>query len=122
KYEVHGNELLNDVFDNLLINAIKYNQNLEVEIIVNILRELKRNINYIKIEIIDNAVGISDPKKEILFKEGYRIEKGTKGMGLGLSLVHKIIQMYKGEIWVENRFKEDFTKGSKFVILIPEFN
>jgi len=64
----------------------------------------------------------ANPKKEVLFKEGFRIEKGTKGMGLGLSLVHKILQMYNGKIWVENKIKEDFTKGSIFVILIPEFD
>lgn len=121
-YIVHANELLHEVFDNLLINAIRYNENHNVEINVNILRESKKDIDYVKLEFIDNAVGISDQKKEILFKEGYRIEKGTKGMGLGLSLVYKIIQMYNGDIWVEDRIAGDFNKGSKFSILIPEFN
>ncbi|MFX1499304.1 MAG: PAS domain S-box protein [Promethearchaeota archaeon] len=121
-YIVYANDLLHDVFDNILINAIKYNDNLNVEITVNISREIKNDIKYIKLEFIDNAIGISELKKEILFKEGYRIEKDTKGMGLGLSLVYKIIQMYRGEIWVENRIVGDFTKGSKFCIMIPEFN
>ena len=121
-YKVQANELLQDIFDNILINAIKYNDNFNIEITINILRETSEYISYVKLEFIDNAVGISDLKKEVLFKEGFRIEKGTKGMGLGLSLVHKIIQMYNGKIWVENKIKEDFTKGCKFIILIPEYN
>lgn len=41
-------------------------------------------------------------------------------MGLGLSLVKKIINSYNGKIWVEDRFKGDFKKGSNFIFLIPE--
>ncbi|MFX1586992.1 MAG: PAS domain S-box protein [Promethearchaeota archaeon] len=120
KYLVHANELLHDVFDNLLINVMKYNQNQNIEIIINILKELRENRNYIKFEFIDNAIGIPNDKKGILFKEGYRKEKGTKGMGLGLSLVYKIIHSFNGEIWVEDRFRGDYSKGSKFIIMIPE--
>jgi signal transduction histidine kinase len=40
-------------------------------------------------------------------------------MGIGLSLVAKLIGLYGGDIWVENRIKGDSTKGSNFVILIP---
>ena len=119
-YLVDANELLHEVFDNLLINAIKHNSNQKIEININILRELKENRNYIKFEFIDNAIGIPKEKKGILFKEGYRKKKGTKGMGLGLSLVQKIIKKYDGNIWVEDRVEGDYTKGSKFIILIPE--
>jgi len=41
-------------------------------------------------------------------------------MGLGLSLVKKIMDSYFGYIWVENRVQEDYSKGSNFVILIPK--
>jgi len=120
KHLVHANELLHDVFDNLLINAIKYNSNQDIEININVLKELKENKNFIKFEFIDNAVGIPDEKKSILFKEGYRKEKGAKGMGLGLSLVYKIVHSFNGKIWVEDRVEGDYTKGSKFIIMIPE--
>ena len=40
-------------------------------------------------------------------------------MGIGLSLVAKLIELYGGEIWVENRVRGDFKKGSNFIILIP---
>ena len=40
-------------------------------------------------------------------------------MGLGLSLVKKTIDRYNGKIWVENKVKDDYSKGSNFIILIP---
>jgi len=122
KYLINASELLQDVFENLLINAIKYNENQKIEIDINALKELKENRNYIKFEFIDNAMGIPNDKKGILFKEGYRREKGTKGMGLGLSLVYKIVHSFNGKIWVEDRIEGDYTKGSKFILLIPEYS
>ncbi len=40
-------------------------------------------------------------------------------MGIGLTLVKKIIDNYNGEIWVEDRIPGDYSKGSKFCFLIP---
>ena len=47
-------------------------------------------------------------------------EKGTKGMGFGLTLVNKLIKTYNGKIWVEDNVEGNYTQGSKFIILIPE--
>ena len=41
-------------------------------------------------------------------------------LGLGLSLVKKIIETYNGQIWVENRIEGDHPKGRNFVILLQE--
>lgn len=115
-----ANDLFQAVFDNLLTNAVKYNDNSLIEIVVNISREKNENKNYIKIEFSDNGIGINDERKDIIFKRGHREYKGQKGMGLGLSLVKKILEGFQGDIRVENRVKEDYTKGSNFIILIPE--
>ena len=115
-----ANEFLEDVFENILLNAVKHNKSPSVEITVNITREKKNSINYLKIEFLDNGKGINDKRKEIIFKRGFTKEKGVHGMGLGLSLVKKIIDIYNGEIWVEDRIKGDYSKGSNFVLLIPE--
>jgi len=117
---VKANELMLDVFENILINATKYNDNSLIEILIKISRELKNGIKFLKIEFIDNGIGISDDRKEIIFQKGYEKEKQSKGMGLGLSLVKKIVDSYKGKIWVEDRIKGDYSKGSSFVILILE--
>jgi signal transduction histidine kinase len=64
-------------------------------------------------------MGIDDARKEIIFQEAHVKSRHSKGMGIGLSLVAKLIGLYGGEIWVENRINGDSTKGSNFVILIP---
>lgn len=49
-------------------------------------------------------------EKEMIFKRGNRGLKGSKGMGIGLSLVKKIIRGYDGKIWIEDRVKNDYKK------------
>jgi len=114
------NELLIDVFDNLLINAVNYNENPKKEVLIKISRESKNNIKYIKFEFIDNGIGISNKRKENIFQDRFNKEKGSKGMGFGLTLVKKIVESYKGKIWIEDRVEGDYTQGSNFVFLIPE--
>jgi len=74
----------------------------------------------IKMVIQDNGIGIPDVIKEKIFLKGYKEIKGKKGMGLGLSLVTKIIELYNGKIWVEDRVNGNYTQGSNFIFLIPE--
>ncbi len=89
---------------------MKYNDNPKVEILVIISKMQKKSIKYLKIEFKDNGIGITDPAKEIIFKGGYKRDKKLRGMGLGLSLVKKILASYNGEIWVEDRVPGDYSK------------
>jgi PAS domain S-box-containing protein len=120
KLFIIANSLLEDVFENLLINAIRHNKNSIIEITVRISRERKVGISYLKMEFLDNGFGVADSMKERIFQRGNSKEKGVYGMGLGLSLVRGIIESYNGKIWVEDRVKGDRSKGSNFVLLIPE--
>jgi len=120
KIHIYANDLLIDVFENILFNAIKYNENPIIEIYIKLSKIQKEGIKYLKIEFKDNGIGIQDSKKEIIFQRGYKKDISIKGMGFGLSLVKKILTGYNGEIWVEDRIQGDYTKGSNFVILIPE--
>ncbi|KKL63340.1 hypothetical protein LCGC14_2176100, partial [marine sediment metagenome] len=117
---VKANELLEDLFENILVNAIKYHESPIVEILIKISRERREVINYIRMEFIDNGIGIEDFRKKLVFQRGNSDKQRVHGMGLGLSLVQKIIDNYEGKIWVEDRVHGDYTKGSNFVILIPE--
>ena len=119
-YFTNANDLLQDVFENVLINGIKYNENPNVEISIKISKQEIDEKDYFKIEFIDNGIGVADNRKKVIFMSGNRALKGSKGMGLGLSLVNKILQIFKGKIWVEDKVKGDYTKGSNFIILLPE--
>ncbi|MFX1469691.1 MAG: PAS domain S-box protein, partial [Promethearchaeota archaeon] len=116
---VNGNKHLQEVFENTLINGIRYNNNRNIEIEVKVSKSLINKKNYVKMEFIDNGIGVPDERKQIIFKQGNRELKGSKGMGLGLSLVKKILKVFHGKIWVEDKVKGDYTKGSNFVILLP---
>ncbi|MHA1282830.1 MAG: ATP-binding protein [Promethearchaeota archaeon] len=121
--KVLANELLLDVFENILINAVRYNRNPIVEIQISI-SEIRDNENnsFIQMEFKDNGIGISDERKQIIFEKGHYNNKGNKGMGLGLSLVSKILELYEGKIWVEDRIPGDYLQGSNFIVQIPAAN
>lgn len=120
KISVRANEFLLDVFENILINAIKYNQNKPISIQINISKTINGKNDFIKIEFKDNGIGITDNKKELIFQKGYKKDNHVRRMGIGLSLVKKIIESYNGKIWVENRIDYNYSQGSNFVVEIPE--
>ncbi len=117
---VKANSLLQDVFENILHNAVKHNKNSIIEIQVNILKEVQDKINFIRLEFIDNGLGIPDAQKLTIFQKGTLESSSFNRLGLGLSLVKKLVESYQGKIWVEDRVKENHKKGSKFIILIKE--
>jgi len=93
-----------------------------VEIDINISKREFEKGNYIQIEFIDNSIGISDNKKELIFQPRNREIEGTKGMKIGLSVVSKIMEILEGKIWVEDKVKGDYNQGSKFIILLAEIS
>jgi PAS domain S-box-containing protein len=120
KIYVFANDLLLDVFENILINSVLYNKNDTVEIEINSSRVIENEKRHIKLEFKDNGIGINDTKKKLIFKKNVKKSIGSKGMGLGLSLVAKLLDLCEGKIWVEDRIKGDYTQGSNFIIQIPE--
>ncbi|MBD3211169.1 MAG: PAS domain S-box protein [Candidatus Lokiarchaeota archaeon] len=116
---VKANDLLEEVFDNLLINAVKHADKDSIKIKIQITRKVLNDKQFIRVSVIDNGKGIKDSRKENIFQKGYERSSGKQGMGLGLYLVDKIIKSYGGKIWVEDRVKGDYSKGTKFIMLIP---
>ncbi len=117
---VNANEILPDVFENILINAIRYNQNSLIELMIRVSKDISDGKNFIRMEFIDNGIGIPNEMKEKVFQRGYNHRGIIKGLGLGLTLVKKVIGIYNGQIWVEDKVIGDYTQGSKFILLIPE--
>ncbi len=120
KFYVLANNFLRDVFENILINAVRHNNKSKIEISIDIKNDLLKNKNYIKMEFKDNGLGISDYRKKSIFEKGTRKGQSSEGMGLGLSLVKKIIDSYQGKIWVDDKVKGDYKQGCNFVLLLPE--
>ncbi|TXT62185.1 MAG: putative Histidine kinase [Promethearchaeota archaeon] len=119
--KVYANEFLLDVFQNLLMNAVEFNDNLKICIEINVSKILdkKTQTQHVKVQFIDNARGIEEDRKEQIFQRSYSHKEKGKGMGLGLSLVKKIIDTYNATITVKNRIKKDYTQGSNFIICFP---
>ena len=114
-----ANEILCEVFENIIINAIKYNKSNPVQIEIIISKVEAQYENFVQIEIKDNGIGINEERKETIFQEIHLNRDHSKGMGIGLSLVAKLIRIYSGKIWVEDRIKGDSSMGSNFIILLP---
>jgi signal transduction histidine kinase len=117
--KVCASEMLQDAFTNIVGNAIKHSSGpLTIEI-----RLDKTEIEgrqHCRIAIEDNGPGIPDEKKRGLFDIRQRGKARISGRGLGLYIVKTLIDEFDGEVWVENRVPGDYTKGSRFVILLPE--
>jgi PAS domain S-box-containing protein len=115
---VHCNDMLEDVFINILSNAFKFDYH--DEIVIDINHSLSIDGKYWRIEIKDNGPGVPNSIKEKIFN-GFELENDREyGSGLGLMVVKEIITRSGGKIWVENKVKNDIRKGSNFVILLPK--
>ena len=105
---------IHQLFNNLIVNAIKYNKN-NGYVEINCFED-EKNINII---IKDSGIGIPLVDRNRIFERFYRVEKGRSkalgGTGLGLSIVKHIIKYYNGKIKVKST--EEF--GSEFIIKIP---
>ncbi len=108
--EIH----ITNVIYNLLDNSIKYCKE-HPEIIIRTSNKHKG----ILICVEDKGIGISKNDKNRIFERFYRVPTGnihnTKGFGLGLSYVQKVIDEHKGNIKVESVINE----GAKFEIYLP---
>ncbi|NWF91360.1 MAG: PAS domain-containing protein [Syntrophaceae bacterium] len=106
---------LEQVFTNLLDNAIKYSPEGGVVRI----SAIERDQEEIEFSIKDNGIGI--PKEDLtrIFERFYRVDKGRSqelgGTGLGLSIVKHIVQAHGGRVWAESQPGE----GSIFYFTVP---
>ena len=87
--------MIRQVLTNLLDNAAKFAKKIKLEV--------KENDNKILIRIIDNGPGVPDKDKEKIFGkfEDLEFSRGM-GIGLGLYICRKIIELHKGEIFVQD--------------------
>lgn len=89
---------IKQLFQNLISNAVNYIDKEEGKIEVKF-TELK---HYWKFSISDNGVGIAKAYHDKIFKIFQTLDKKGKSTGIGLSIVKKIIELYKGTITLES--------------------
>ena len=106
-----SHEAFPQVIQNLITNSIKFTTKL---------REPQVNISsvddgeYVNLIIEDNGPGIPKEKRKVIFGAFERLHgEEVEGLGLGLSMVKKIIQMHNARIDVE---ESEALGGCKFVI------
>jgi two-component system sensor histidine kinase CiaH len=106
--------LLQMAFNNLIENALKYSlKDTTIQVLVS------HQENHCKVAITDEGNGIPDEDKFKIFEKFYRIgsdaTQKSKGTGLGLFLVKRIVDAHKGMVYV----KDNKPKGSIFTIQLP---
>ena len=107
-------ERLKQVLLNLLANAVKFTpENGEISLKADALSEDGNQV-VLQIEIADNGLGIPEDQQDKLFAIFEQVNGGNirehGGIGIGLPLSRRIIEMMGGRIWVES----ESGKGAKF--------
>ena len=115
-----GNELhLNQVFSNLLNNALKYldpQRPGEIKITAKETDSNNGKQRHVIYCVEDNGIGISREYHKKIFELFSRLSPDdTDGEGLGLTIVNKIISRHHGTVWVES----EPGKGSSFFVSLP---
>ncbi len=120
KCEVSADDLIKDLFSNLIWNAIKHSDP-EKPLMIGLIVTEKENggKHFCEVAVEDNGPGIPDEQKERLFSRFARGKTKAKGSGLGLYLVRSLAESYHGTVHVEDRVKGDHTQGCRFVVTIP---
>ncbi len=107
-------EAIEQALLNLVNNAIKYSPNEKY-----IKLAVRREGNRILISVTDRGIGVPKADQKKVFEKFYRAENSlvheTKGSGLGLALVHHIMEAHGGGVELES----NPGKGSTFTLAIP---
>ncbi len=106
---------LNQLFDNLFTNAIKYNRQGG-----RICVSLEEDAEFVFTRITDTGVGISHQSLQEVFTRHFQEKTkplgNAKGLGIGLSLVQEIVNLHQGKIHIES----ELGKGTKFTVMFPK--
>jgi len=107
-------EYLNDIFEELILNAIKFSTDY-LKITIKSFTEHDK----IVFSVQDNGRGLSSEQINHVFDEYYKTDNSRHELqnhGLGLTIVHHIVQALGGKIWAESKGPG---KGSTFSFTLP---
>ncbi len=104
---------INQVFSNLLDNAVKYTDP-ERPGVIHISGYTEKNQSVYC--MADNGIGIAPDHQDKIFEIFHQLEPNrVKGEGMGLTIAHRIIERHKGKIWIES----ELGRGSRFFVSLP---
>ncbi len=118
---IYGNPgLLRKVFQNLISNAVKYNDKRTTYINIFQAGVCERDdVSYSQIKVQDNGPGIpKEDQKDIfaMFRRGNTAATtDVEGVGIGLAVVKRIVELHRGTIDVES----EPGQGASFVFTLP---
>jgi two-component system, NtrC family, sensor kinase len=114
---------LNQVFMNLLLNAIEALESsqqtnpviiISTQVITQAVQEGRTT--WVRIAITDNGPGIADANQSKIFDPFFTTKRSGEGMGLGLSVCYQtIINQHRGKLWIDSKLGQ----GSTFTLEIP---
>lgn len=111
---------IKEIINNLLTNSIKYTNEGEINLNINCINNLSKNISNLIISVQDTGRGIKKENIDKLFTKFERLDvelnTTTEGTGLGLAITKSLVEMMNGKINVQSEYK----KGSIFVVQIPQ--
>ena len=118
KCYVMADDLLKDIFLNLLNNSVKHSTG-PLLVRVELAPVFQFGVKYFRIMIEDNGPGILDEMKPVIFDRVYRSKQRLGYGGLGLYLVKTLVDKYHGTITLEDRVQGDRKQGSRFIVMLP---
>lgn len=89
---------LQQLFQNLISNAISYNDKDQGEVEIGVSDQK----DYWEFYVKDNGKGIEDVYFSKIFKTFQKLENNPESTGIGLSIVKKIVDVFGGKIWLES--------------------
>jgi signal transduction histidine kinase len=104
---------INQVFTNLIDNAIKYHHPDRKSVISIEGRESDGKVTF---SVTDNGIGIASAYVDKIFEIFHRLSPSlTQGEGLGLTIAQRIVKRHNGTISVESQPGE----GTSFTVILP---
>lgn len=116
KFLIGDSSRLTQILINLLDNSLKFTNEGEVTLTINLIKN-DVDFSYLKFEVNDTGIGIAPEDQKLIFDNFVQLKNQNiyyQGSGIGLSIVHYLIEMFESDIQIDS----DSGKGCTFYFTI----
>jgi len=114
KFNVYGDRnYLSMLFNNLIENARQHAKS-QVHV------RIGHDANNIKVIVADDGKGIAESERDNIIKpfvRGDKTRSGSKGFGIGLAIVSRVLHWHQGELRIE---RDEELQGAQFIVVLPK--